>query len=223
MTGLDVLTQLGTFGIGVATLGWLARTIFVHWLGKDVEQYRSKLQNAHDVEMEKLRNDLRLRSIEHEIRFRSIHERQAEALSGTYSRLYSLHRAVSSYVHFLDWSNGPSKEEKLKAVADTHEEFRSFFFPQKIFFPRSTGERVKSMADKCAEIANVFTRGQRREQMATRSPQQDDGDYWDKAYEMMKDEVPPLLEQLERDFQRLLGVGDIREQNGKRRENETEQ
>ena len=66
---LEVLGQLGVFGIA----GWLGRTIIVHWLDKDVANYRSNLQNTHNIEMERLRNDLRIRSIEHEIRLRSIH------------------------------------------------------------------------------------------------------------------------------------------------------
>ena len=110
MTWPDVVTQLASFGIGVAALGWLARAIIVHWLGKDVEQYRSKLQSAHDVEMEKLRNDLRLRSIEHEIRFRSIHARQADALAG-----------IDTLEGYTDWMKG-----LLTPVPDGRCEVRSF-------------------------------------------------------------------------------------------------
>jgi len=204
----DVLKQLGLFGIGVTAIGWLIRTIIVHWLDRDVAKYRSDLHSARDVEMERLRNDLRIRSIEHEIRFRSIHERQAEVLAETYSCLYKLNKAVASYIAILEHQGDPSKEEKLKVVSQMHDKFQSYFNPRKIFFPKTLGDRVMSVANKFAEIANIFTRGQQREQRGSYSPP-DEPDHWQKAYDRMKDEVPPLLEQLEQGFQRLLGVTEL--------------
>ena len=54
---LEVLGQLGVFGIAVGVIGWLGRAIIVHWLDKDVANYRSNLQNTHDIEMERLEDD----------------------------------------------------------------------------------------------------------------------------------------------------------------------
>lgn len=214
---LEVFRQLGVFTIAVAVIGWLGRTIIVHWLDKDVTNYRSNLQNTHDIEMERFRNDLRIRSIEHEIRFRSIHERQAKVLAGTYSRLYEVHKAVASYVAIFEQPNEPPKEEKLKIVADAYENFRSFFYPRKIFFPKTTGDQAMAVANKFSEIANLFTFGERRERSA-RPPLPEGDDHWSKTMNMMRDEISPLLEQLERDFQRLLGVDQTGEQDGKKQQ-----
>lgn len=167
--------------------------------------------------MERLRNDLRIRSIEHEIRFRSIHERQAKVLAGTYSRLYQVHRAVASYVAMFEQAGEPSKEEKLKIVVDAYEKFRSFFYPRKIFFPKTTGDQAMAVANKFSEIANIYTFGELLERSG-RQPLPEGDDHWSKTMSMMRDEIPPLLEQFERDFQRLLGVEDTGEQDGKKQQ-----
>ncbi len=199
---IELVKQLGLFGLAVGALTYLAKELIPHLL-----------RASHDKEMERLRSELHLRSIEHEIRFRSIHERQARVLAETYARLYEVHKAVSSYVAILEWSGEPSKDEKLKIVVEAYEKFRTFFFPRKIFLPKAVGDRTMELANKFADIANTFTHGQRREKMA-RPPKAEEEDHWSKSFEMMSKEIPPLLNQLEEEFQKLLGVACTGGQNG---------
>ena len=202
MRWFDFLNDLGYFAIAVAALGSLSRTILIHWLNKDVAGYQSKLREAHDIEIEKLRNDLRIRSIEHEIRFRSIHEKQAEVIAETYSRLNILHTSVSSYVSIIGRGGGPSKEECLEAATAANKDFTTYFFPRKIFFPKETGQKVKTLSSKLADAANLMTSGLTSEKIKTGGFR----DYWGSANDILDEHVPPLLDQLQLDFQKLLGV-----------------
>ena len=165
----EIAGQLGMFGIGVAALGVLSKMLLTHLFDQGIEKYKLGLQAAHDVEMEKLRNDLTLKSIEHEIRFRSIHERQATVIAETYAKIHDVQKAVSSYVAIFEEGGEPSKEEKLKLVANAYEAFRACFYPQRIFFPRATGKRIMDFSNKLADVVNLFTHGQRREERMARS------------------------------------------------------
>ncbi len=201
----DIIETIGLSGIGIAAIAWLIQKIVIHWLDKDVEKFRNKLQCSHDVEIEKFRNDLNIRSIEHEIRFRSIHEKQAEILAETYSHLHEVHSAVTSYVKELELGSEPSKDEKAKVVYEAYEKFRAYFYPRKIYFPRQTGDRVQELGNKLVKTANTFAWGQWRERQGRPlSPEKEN--HWDTTAKMMEEEIPPLLEQLVNDFQNLLGV-----------------
>lgn len=208
----ELFGQLGMFGIGVTAIGVLSKMLLTHLFDQGIEKYKLGLQATHDVEMEKLRNALTLKSIEHEIRFRSVHEKQATVMAETYAKIYEVHKTVSSYVAILEQGGDPSKEEKLKLVATAYEAFRDCFYPQRIFFPKETGRRVMDFANKLTEVTNMFTHGQQREARMVHNRRTSENeaaaafDHWDKTHKMMQDEVPPLLEQLEGDFQRLLGV-----------------
>ncbi len=194
MAWLEFFEQVGLFGI----IGLVFKSIITHWLDKDVAKYHSSLQHTHNIALEKLRTDLSIRSIEHEIRFRSIHEKQAEILAETYSLLYQLQEVVASYVAISESSGEPTKKEKLKIVADASENFRTYFYPRKIFFPYATGESTSALANKLTEITNVFAIGQIIQDGTVA--------YWGKTNKLIKEEIPPLLNQLEQEFQRLLGV-----------------
>lgn len=196
MMWLEVVQQLGIVAIVVSALAWIGRRAVTHWLDKNVAKYQSDLRNAHDVELEKLRNDLRLAATEHEVRFRSLHAKQAEVIAETYKRLCDVHTRVASYVNPLEWQGEPTKDEKAKIAAAAVKDFNDFFYPRLIFLPRETGSRVKELANKLVGVANEFSFGRMG----------DGHDYWSKAHNFLKDEVPPLLLDLQNEFQRLLGV-----------------
>lgn len=210
----EIAKQLGLFGIGAATLGWLTRSFIVHFLNKDVAKYRISLEHVRDVELERLRNDLRLQSIEHEIRFRSIHERQGKIIAGTYARLTRVYSDVSSFVKVFESSDEPSKSEKYALLRKSYADFRDYFYPRLIFLPGDSGRRVKDVGDQLAAIAGDFARGLRSEARAADSRrddvERDEEDCWQKANEMLKEKIPPLLDQLQVDFQSLLGVTTVR-------------
>lgn len=195
----ELLIQLGKFGICIAVMGWLSRTIVIHFLNKDIAQYKAGLGHAHNVEMEKLRTDSKLRTIEHEIRFRSVHERQAMVLARTYQRLSELHSAVANYARFLTLGGEPSLEEKLKIVEEKQLAFRTFYFPRRIFLPRETAQRVTESFNQLMQLANTFTRLQRP---APENAQLD----LDRRFEEIQRLIEPGMDALEAEFRRLLGM-----------------
>lgn len=204
---LSILENLCIFGAGLTVLGFLSRTIIIHWLNKDVEKYKAKLQNAHDVEMEKLRNELNIRYIEHDIRFRSIYEKQAEIIAETYSLLYELNRSVDSYVAILEQTGEPSKEDKFESVIKAYDDFKTYFYPRKIYFPQNISKEIENLSNTLVRISNEFSQGRWREQSGIPTKDQN---YWEETSKMIRETIPPLLRQLENDFQKILGVIDLR-------------
>ncbi|HKQ49694.1 MAG TPA: hypothetical protein VJZ71_16595 [Phycisphaerae bacterium] len=195
----EIFAQLGRFGIGVAAIGWLTRTIVVHFLNKDVAKYRVELGHAHDIEMERLRNDLQLVAIEHEVRFRSVYERQAMVIARTYQKLSELHAAVANYARFLTMGDEPDLETKRKIVFGANDAFRDYYFPRRIFLPADTAQRVTDVSNTIVTLANTFTRLQRP------APENASLDL-DERFDEIKESIDPALDALEKEFRTLLGM-----------------
>lgn len=204
-----LVTELGTFGISAALvagiLAYLSRSVLGHWFSKAAWAFQADLKARYDREIEQFRSQLQLSTIEHEVRFRSIHEQQARVLARTYARLYEFHKAVASYISVFGHSGEPTKEEQLRIVTDAHEKFVKSFYPCKIFFPKKSGQQVEAVSDKFVEIVNKFSLGQRLEKAGHR-PEPTKEHYWLSALDVLKEEIPPLLDRLEDDFQGVLGV-----------------
>lgn len=83
-----VLSTLITSSVLIGAVVWIARMLFAHLLSKDVERFKAKIELA---------------SIEHQIRFSRLHERQASVLAELFEKLLpakwcfiSLHKSAAN-------------------------------------------------------------------------------------------------------------------------------
>jgi len=159
----ELVTILGGTAIAVAALAWLAKSLVTHFLSKDIEKHKNDLAAQSALELDKLRAEFTRQALEHEVRFRRVDEKVAEHLAEIYQRLFRLYESVSSLVKILEWSNEPSKEDKLNATAEANRAFWDHFLPKRIYVPPKLYERIREVANKLADIANDFGRGLRRE------------------------------------------------------------
>lgn len=193
----DTITELSKFTLALAAIGWLTRTIIVHFLNKDISRYRSELHSTNDFELEQLKSRLSLLSMEHQIRFKSFYEKQAEIIERTYELLYQLCSAIQRDIHeiFPDEQGKPN-------VLTCYSEFIDYFEPKKLFFSKHTSELAMQLVRKYIEWhAGHFS---------TRSPRVADAEpAWIKeVVAMTYHDVMELSEQLETDFRKLIGVSE---------------
>ena len=201
--GEQILTAVGGGGVLLLVVGFLVRSLIRHLLDKDFAAYRTKLEAECAGALERTKADLRKDLIEHEIRFRNIHEKVAETIAETYARLVGLQAAVGSYVAILEFGGEPSKEEKLTSVAQANDAFRLYFFPREIYFPADLAEKTRNLHAQLTKITNDFTFGRSAEaSRGVPSPV----DYWGKAFEEFQKDARPLLEDLRKEFQACLGT-----------------
>ena len=188
--------------ISIPVLAWLVRSIIKHWMDKDVEAYKAKLSAEHDREMENFRHALQIQAQEHEIRFRNIHEKQAEVIAEAYAKLHAVYAAIESYVSIMEWSGELSKQEKLEKAAKAVSEFNDYFFPKRIFLPKETAAKMDTMVKSLIQLGSRFTQSRiRREKDVTA-----DMDTWFKVWEELRAKVPPIFNDLQKNLQDILGI-----------------
>ena len=207
----EILKILGGAAILVAVVGWLTRSLILHLLSKDVEKFKQQLSAANALELEKLRSDLAKQTIEHEIKFRRIDEKIANHLAEIYQRQLAVYEGVSNYVKFIEMGDEPSKDEKLENVSEANKKFNDYFYANCVYVPPKLYTKLKGLADSLTGIANDFTRGRRREERG-RNPinenDDDDGDYWTKAFNKIEQKAKPMFTEMIEEIQRRLGVTD---------------
>jgi len=181
----EVVKIVGPSALLIFALTWLTRSVVVHVLTKDVEKFKLELQKA---------------ALEHQIRYRRIDHKTADALSQIYGRLHPFIRAVKSYVAEFENPGEPSKEEKRQIAAMTQQEFKKCLLDNRLYLPESLYGRTAALARNLAQIANDFTRGLRREHSSEM------GDPWASAVEAIEQDAEPLFSEIVTAFQHYLGV-----------------
>ncbi len=199
----NVLTNVGVSSAMLGIVAFFGRSLWKHALDKDITAHRTRLQATFDVELERTKAELHKSVIEHEIRYRNIHEKVAETIGETYARLQELQRTVGSYVQEIEFGPEPSKETKLEAVREANQRFNDYFFPRQIYLPLHLSEEISTLYAKLHSITRQFTSGLQREKSG-RTPPGDE--YWVKSVEKFEKDATPLFRKLHMEFQAMLNV-----------------
>src|SRR3954462_9455759 len=109
-----VIVALGGNIALLAALAWLGRSLFEHWLSKSVEAFKARLEAESNSAAERLRHELGMVALEHQVRFSKLHERRAEVIAQAYTKLVEAYWALQSFASPLEWAGEPDKSEKYR-------------------------------------------------------------------------------------------------------------
>lgn len=204
---ITLISSVGASGVLTAALVWLARTwmserlqqSIKHEYEQKIESFKASVKSQYDVELEKLKSDLKVASIEHEVKFKRLHEKRADVVAETYALLRKMHRSLSEYVSILEpYGISPQAERRIVAV-DDYNNFSKMFSMNIIFFPASIVDKLENIARLHRMTIIEFRNG------VETSRELDSTDKWSELFERVKYEINTTLKDLEDEFRVLLG------------------
>jgi hypothetical protein len=87
MTWQQILAAIAIPSALIAALAFLARSIVLHWLGKDIELHKARLSADAQLALERLKGELSKQAFEHQVRFEALHASQVAAIEALYVKL----------------------------------------------------------------------------------------------------------------------------------------
>jgi hypothetical protein len=198
MDWTSVAKTVLTTGVIVSVLGYFFRQVFQQLLSRDLEKFKADLGAKHDIEIERLRNDLRIAASEHETRFTRLHETRMDAVAELYVRLVHAYDAFSMWLHPLQFGGNAAQEERRKQAWKLGYEFMEYFSEKRIYFEEAL----------CRDIDEAVTEFKRAwvamEAYPPGMPGRDE--QWGKTWERFAGLLPSIRQQVERQFRDLIGV-----------------
>lgn len=202
----ELVRFLGGTAIAIAAMAWLARSLISHFLAKDVESFKLRLQSESTFEVERLRHSLRLVASEHEKQVQLLHERRAEVIAELYAKLKEFVGAATSFAALIEWQGEPTKEEKAVALGSKAFEFRRYFEMKRIFFSNDVCSKVDAVFEEIHSTSIKYRIWLAHSKDGGGSVYEQLDAAWNEAWASMKDKVPPLVAAVEAEFRSLLGV-----------------
>lgn len=203
----QMLSSIGTAALTASGIIFLAKT----WLSERIknsikneydqklETHKAELRAKSDIEIERLRSQLNITAAEHQVKFSRLHEKRAEIVAETYSKLRELLFALNNYVRLYERSDGPSREERYKILIGTHTAFYDAYSLKLIFFPQAVADKLDSINKDCLVAGNEFRifvdLGDHPEKTKK----------WISIAESVEKKILSALRDLEVEFRRLLG------------------
>lgn len=92
--------------------------------------------------------------------------------------------------------------DKKKNVAESYNDMASYFFQNKLFLTSNTAERCEKLVDELRSALIEFDTAQ----MGNDEYKPDNTGLWVQAYKRVRDDIPPILKDLEFEFKQILGI-----------------
>lgn len=92
-----ILTTVLASSASASVVVFLSRSLLRLWLDKDLETHKAKLARQSAEEVEKLRAQLAQVALEHEVRFKRMHERRTAIIATIFAHLERLHTTVRQW------------------------------------------------------------------------------------------------------------------------------
>ncbi len=169
----------------IAAVVYFLRKMFDRGLQRDLERYRANLKRE---------------DIEHQIKYSLIHERKAEVIANVYAGLVKAKRKMAQLV-FIFQPGGQNLRQKKQDAADAYNNIDDYFNEHRLYLDRVTADKVESILIKIKEAFIDFDTVQNGDDY-----KHDTTGFWRQASDQIKNEIPPLLEELESEFRTILGV-----------------
>jgi len=91
--------------------------------------------------------------------------------------------------------------EKKKKAVEIYNDMSAYFFENRIFLPHETAEKAEKLVMAIRDVLIEFDTAQ----MGNDEYKPDQTGLWGQAFKRLRDEVPPILNELEHEFKELLG------------------
>ena len=197
MDWTDVAKTVGSTGVALAVVGYFVRGVSAQVLSRDLEKFKADLSAKHDIEIERLRNDLRIAASEHETRFTRLHETRADTIAELYKRFVAAHGALDVYLNTVLFGRDPDPA-KEEVVVKRWNEFIGYFRERRIYFEE---ELCRDIDAACGQYVNAWVRTGAYPIKMPDGPEQ-----WSKAALHFSEHFPPIRAKIERQFRELIGV-----------------
>ncbi|NOX67065.1 MAG: hypothetical protein GXO85_15035 [Chlorobi bacterium] len=151
-------------------------------------------------DLDRYRANLKRKEIEHQIKYSLIHERKAEVIANVYAGLVKAKRKMAQLV-FIFQPDGQNLQKKKQDAADACNNVDDYFNEHRLYLDRVTADKAESILIKMKEAFINFDTAQNGDDYKP-----DATGFWRQANDQIKNEIPPLLEELESEFRTILGI-----------------
>jgi hypothetical protein len=170
---------------------WLSKT----WIS---ERLKNAISHEYEEKLETHKAILKANNERDQVRFSNLHEKLEQTIAETYAHLCELQRCIDDYLSPVRITHDLKTMDGGKNVQKALNSFVNFFPPRQIYLPRETSKLVIEFVEELKKTVYSYA-------IQTVQLKQDEHEERIKAYDELVVKIPPLLDQLEKEFRNLLG------------------
>lgn len=188
------VTTLMATGFASAAFVFLAKILSKHLLSMDLERFKAELKATNEKELERLRADLRIAAFQQETTFAKLHEKRADIITELYSRLVKFDSKLDIMTNPFFQDSSSDSLGREQAAIEAGKDLTHYFTINQIYFDESLCNSIRQLL-RTMTIAHLT-------HIDCQVSTQQSTDAWN----LLRKEVPPIKNEIERNFRQLLGL-----------------
>ena len=205
-TWQTILLAFGGNAAVLTVLGMLAKSLLEKLIIRDTKQFESELKAKSDATIERLKNELQIRTIEHQVRFSRLDEKRASVIAELNGLISELLWEAESFLSPMQWVGEPPHEEKHRNAMNKLAEFFRFFDKHRIYLQP---ELCKTLQDLAMQVRSHVIRlgvyGNIDDVSLNDNMRAEKSKVLSEGWNVIKNQVPQARTALENEFRALLG------------------
>lgn len=176
-------------------------------LNQQLENYKTKLEQ----ENKNFQYSLDIKLNEFNIQFSKLHQERADVIKNLYYKIVELQAAMTVFtrrLHIVIENADNEERVRLERVNNALNEFIKYYMPNKIFFDKKLAKKLDNIANQYWNKSYDFS--QVSKALKSGDISRELYDAFSKTSkdisEIVKNEYPKLIEELEKEFRKILGV-----------------
>jgi len=191
----------------LAVLGYVGKSLFERLIARDIKQFENDLKAKSDAASDRLRYELQLQTIEHQVRFSRLHEKRASVIAELYGYLVEALWEAESFLSPMQWAGEPDKKKKYDQAQDKFIELYRYFEKHRIYLPEeiciSLQDLIRTVRSQIHGFGVWARYGDHLHSDDSRKQMMED---WDSNWKAFTNEAPVARRSLENEFRLLLGA-----------------
>lgn len=202
-----ILLALGGNAALLAVLGLLGKSLLDKLIVRDTKQFESDLKAKSDAAIEHLKNELQLKTIEHQVRFSRLHEKRAAVIAELYGHLVEALWEAESFLSLAEWAGEPNKKEMHKTAMNRLVDLYRFFDKHRIYLPVELCTSLEKLVMEVrSHVINFGVYVGFDEATLTDHTHKEKQKAWHSGWDAIKNQIPLARQNLENEFRALLGA-----------------
>lgn len=162
-----------------------------------LDSHKNELKKTSNLELEELKNALKISEIKSSIQLSHLHEKQAERIEKIHEYMWELFLALSDYTTVFQARNQIEKDEKRNVVVDKLDQLKNYHQLNSIYISEALSETINSINKEIHKIALEFM---------DEVESKDNTKEWDNIYKKVNTQIKSGIDDLANEFRVLLGV-----------------
>lgn len=203
---LDVLKLVGVSSVPVGLLIVAVLLFGKKYAEHILDSMQGRREQERAKELEEFKSVLQVAATKQHVTFSKLHEDRARVIVDMYGLLAEAEMAMKPLVSILGTASGPTKEQQALSAQEALHKLYRYVRKSDVYFD---GDIRRLIGDITTEYSSAFTY---MTFYPPDAPSRDGAEaaiktgFWRDAAEIVEKRVPPLMERLRLEMQKLLGI-----------------